>query len=160
MFRRLLLPLPVALVVISACSDRQDNGGRLFPTEISLAKPPSGPTDPTATFEIPTNDLTLGLRGDGLYPSGDASVYAHGVCGVNSKIFATTQASNSGDAIMHTNNPRFSDRKCSAYRRTVTIDFGDATETAPAFINVREIAHTNFRMAIGSTVPRTLHVNA
>ena len=181
MFRRLVLPLPVAptrgwrffrvsrkavlpslvvLVAISACSDRHDNGGRLLPTEMSLAKAPPGPTDPSATFKIPTNDLTLGLRGDGLYPSGDASVYAHGVCGVNSKIFATTQASNSGDAIMHTNNPRFSARKCSAYPRTVTIDFGDATETAPAFINVREIAHTNFRMAIGSTVPRTLHVNA
>ena len=182
MFRRLVLPLPVAptrgwrffrvsrkavlpslvvLVAISACSDRHDNGGRLLPTEMSLAKAPPGPTDPSATFKIPTNDLTLGLRGDGLYPSGDTSVYAHGVCGVNSKIFATTQASNSGDAIMHTNNPKFSDRRCQAYPRTVTIEFGPGDiETAPAFINVREIAHTTFRMAIGSTVPRILHVNA
>jgi hypothetical protein len=117
--------------------------------------------DPSAAFWFQLDDGALGLKSDHLYVSGTSSVYTAGVCGVNSRIFATASASNSGDAIMHTNNPRFADRKCAQYPRTVTIEYapGDV-ESSPVFMNVREIANTTYRIPIGTTVRRALAVQA
>jgi len=116
--------------------------------------------DPSASFWFPTDDALLGLRSDGQFLSGASSVYTGGVCGVNSKIFATTAASNSGDAIMHTNNPANKDRKCAQYPRKITVVFGPGDQsTSPAFINVREIANTSYQIPIGATVRRALHIN-
>lgn len=160
MSRRASLPSLVALVLVSACTAPDGGSPTLLPTEPSLAKPPSGPTDPTASFWFPLDDAGLGLRSDHLFPNGSSSVYANGVCGVNSKIFATGEASGSGDAIMHTNNPRSKDVKCSAYPRLVTVDYGDGVvETAPVFINVREIANATFQIPIGGNTLRILRVN-
>jgi hypothetical protein len=146
--------------VISACTAADGGSPMLLPTEASFAKGPAGPTDPTASFLIPTDDAALGLRSDQLFVSDASSVYANGVCGVNSRIFATGDASGSGDAIMHTNNPQAKDRKCSAYPRTVTVDYGDGVvETAPVFINVREIANATFQIPIGDHAMRILRVN-
>jgi hypothetical protein len=148
------------LVLISACSAPDATAPRVLPSEVSLAKPPSGPTDPTASFLFPADDAALGLRSDHLFVNGTSSVYANGVCGVNSKIFATSEASGSGDAIMHTNNPQFRDRKCSAYPRTMTVEYGPGDiETGPVFVNVREIANTAFQIPIGTSALRILRVN-
>ena len=160
MFRRpTVIPLLMLATALAACAS-PESGSSLLSTEPMLAKQPPGPSDPSAAFWFPLDDAALGLRSDHLYGNGTSSVYAHGVCGVNSKIFATATASNSGDAIMHTNNPRFSDRKCADYPRTVTVEYapGDQ-ESGPVFINVREIANTTFQIPIGSTVQRILRVN-
>jgi hypothetical protein len=140
-----------------ACTTPDAPTKSLSPTEPMLAKPPAGPADPTAAFWFPLDDATLGLRSDHQFASGTSSVYAQGVCGVNSKIFATEGASNSGDAIMHTNNPRSSDRKCALWPRTVTIEYapGDV-ESSTVFINVREIANTTYQIPVGTTVRRAL----
>lgn len=147
----------VLLGAIAACTTSETSGRSFLPTEPMFAKPPAGPTDPTAAFWFPLDDAVLGLRSDHLFVSGTSSVYANGVCGVNSKIFATGSASNSGDAIMHTNNPANQDRKCSAYPRKVTIEYapGDV-ESSTVFINVREIANTTYQIPIGTTVRRAL----
>jgi hypothetical protein len=158
---RATVTLLVTVLGIVAC--RSDDGGgaySLMPTEAPLAKAPPGPSDPTAAFWFPTDDPALGLRSDNQFLNGNFSVYAQGVCGVNSKIFATTAASNSGDAIMHTNNPSSKDRKCVHYPRKITVEYapGDI-EVSPTFINVREIANTTYQIPIGNTVKRALRVN-
>jgi hypothetical protein len=150
---RIIVPASAAVasydVVVTLSNGKKGVGAEMF--EVLLG-------NPTATFLIPTDDGALGLRSDQLFVSGASSVYAHGVCGVNSKIFAT--GAGSGDAIMHTNNPKFSDRKCSAYPRTVTVDYGDGVvETAPVFINVREIANETFQIPEGQSALRILRVN-
>lgn len=116
--------------------------------------------DPAASFWFPTNDGSLGLLSDGLYLNGTSSVYANGVCGVTAKIFATTAASNSGDATLQTDNPRNADRKCAAYPRKVTVVYGPGDQaSSTVFINVRELASTSYQIPIGTTVRRGLHVN-
>ena len=151
----------VLVAVLAACAAPDASHSRLLPTEPMLAKPPAGPTDPTASFWFPLDDTALGLRSDHLYTSGTSSVYAEGVCGVHSKIFATTGASNSGDAIMHTSNHMYRDRNCAQYPRNVTIEYapGDV-ESSEVFMNVREIANTTYQIPIGTTVRRALAVQA
>jgi hypothetical protein len=161
MFARLQRLRAFALIgVLGACSTEEAKTS-LMPTEPMFAKPPAGPVDPTAAFWFPLDDAALGLRSDHQFVSDTSSVYANGVCGVNSKIFATTEASNSGDAIMHTNNPRTADRKCTLYPRTVTLEYapGDV-ESSTVFMNVRAIANTTYQIPIGSTVRRALAVQA
>ena len=150
-----------ALAILTACATSDDGSPtRVLPTEPSLAKPPADPTDPTASFWFDLDDAALGLRSDHLYVNGTSSVYDKGVCGVNTRIFATASTS-SGDAIMHTDNPKFSDRKCQDYPRKVTVVYGPGDEeTSTVFINVREIANTTYQIPIGETVRRGLHVNA
>ena len=152
---RITVPLgaPVASydVEVTLSNGKKGVGAEMF--EVLLG-------DPAAAFWFPTDDAGLGLRSDHLFVNGSSSVYAYGVCGVNSRIFATGAASGSGDAIMHTNNPRSKDRKCSAYPRTVTVDYGDGVvESAPVFINVREIANATFQIPIGESALRILRVN-
>ena len=117
--------------------------------------------DPLSSFAFPTDDAGLGLRSDGQFASSASSVYANGVCGVNSRIFATGAASGSGDAVMGTSNPRSKDRKCAAYPRTITVDYGDGVvQTGPVFMNVREIANETFQIPIGGTALRVLRVES
>ena len=158
--RHTVIPVLVLSVTLAACR-AQESSNPLLPTEPMLAKPPAGPGDPTASFWFPVDDATLGLRSDHLFLNGTSSVYANGVCGVNSGIFATTEASNSGDAVMHTVNPRNKDRSCAQYPRTVTLEYapGDV-ESSTVFMNVREIANTTYQIPIGSTVRRALAVQA
>lgn len=158
--KHLVVPMIVLATMLSAC-DAPESGRSVLSTEPMLAKAPPGPSDPSAAFWFPLDDATLGLRSDHLFVSGTSSVYAHGVCGVNSKIFATESASNSGDAIMHTNNPRFGDRKCANYPRNVTIEYGPGdVESATVFMNVRQIANTTYQIPTGTTVRRVLAIQA
>jgi hypothetical protein len=144
-------PIAVYDVEVTLSNGKKGVGAEMF--EVQLG-------DPTAAFWFPTDDASLGLRSDHLFMNGTSSVYANGVCGVNSKLFATGAASGSGDAIMHTNNPQSKDRKCSSYPRTVTLEYGPGdVEAAPVFINVREIANTTFQIPVGTTAQRILRVN-
>ena len=120
--------------------------------------------DPKAEFLFPVDASGLGLSSDGLYVSGDQSVYQNGVCGVDSKIFATTQLSNSGDAIMQTDNPKYMNKKCPAYPRKLLVSYGDGTapQWSTVFVNVGDIERDNDpadQIAIGSARLRALHVN-
>lgn len=135
-------------VVVYLVDGKKGVGAELFAVELG---------DPKATWFVPLNDGTLGLRSDGLYPSSDGySVYDDGTCGVSAKIFATIAASNSGDGTMQTDNPRYSDRKCAGYPRKVKIAYGDRTDVATVAANVRAIVNTDSTIAVGSTVRRML----
>ena len=160
MLRYSLLAFGVVLTVVAACADHNDGVVGMAPTAPSLAKG-GGDDDPTATFYFPLADGALSVKSDGLFENGTYSLYANGVCGVHSKIFATTAASNSGDAIMHTNNPKFSDRKCASYPRTLTLAYSDGVnETAPVFVNVRQIQNTTYSIPVGATVKRSFAIQS
>ena len=108
-------------------------------------------TDPTAKFYIPAARGSLGIWGDGLFADvakldgyTGFSRYGEKDCGVHSKIFYT----GSGDAIMHTSNPRYSDKKCTDYPRKIKIDFSKPlteglapgeVETVEAFVNTLDV---------------------
>jgi hypothetical protein len=152
---RVVVPVdaPVASydVVVSLIGGKKGVGAELF--EVLLG-------DPAATFLFPMADGGLSVKSDRLYVTGEYSAYANGVCGVNAKIFAGPTASNSGDAIMHTNNARFADRKCPRYPRTLTLVYPDgATETSAVFINVRQIANTEYSIPMNTTVTRSFALN-
>lgn len=158
-FRRAVACSVVAMSTLIACSAPDNPVAPKFEREALLAKPPAGPTDPTASFLFPTDDPTLGVLSDGQFPSGTNSVYADGVCGVKAKIFATEAFSNSGDATMQTNNPSSKDRRCAPYPRTLTIVYGLGDQQASTvFMNLREIANTTYQIAIGTTVRRALTI--
>ena len=115
--------------------------------------------DPTAEFWFPLDDTALGVRSDHLFVSGGSSVYANGVCGVASKIFATEQYSNSGDATQTSANPSSGGRKCVNYPRLVTVDYGDGdVRSSTVFMNVRQIANTTYQIPIGTTVKRSMAI--
>lgn len=135
-------------VAVTLLSGKNGVGSELF-----LVKP----KDPTLTFKFPLADGALGLRGDGLYSDGTNSVYADGVCGVTGKLFATTEASNSGDATLQTDNPKSSNRKCAAYPRKVTLAYGDGVvERVTMFMNLHEIENTVYSIPVGSSALRSL----
>ena len=154
----------VALVaLVAACSSGDGGTAPLTPHGPTLGKAPAQ-TDPTATFWFPLADGALGLQSDhaAAYTSGDSSAYADGVCGVDSKIFATTAASNSGDAIMQTDDPRNGDRKCKSYPRKLHLilrDDGGSIVTqlsSTVFMNVHDVQNTTDIIAIGSSLARGL----
>src|SRR5215469_12939225 len=96
-----------ALAIAAACATGDNEATLVGPHSAAFAKgppPPPPPTDPATTFWFPLADAGLGVQSDHLFTSGDSSAYADGVCGVHSKIFATASASNSGDAIMGTDD--------------------------------------------------------
>jgi hypothetical protein len=144
-------PLASYDVVVMLIGGKKGVGAELFEVIIG---------DPTTTLLVPTADADLGLKSDGQFVSGASSVYANDVCGVKAKIFATTAASNSGDATMQTNNPTFRDRKCVAYPRTMTLAYSDGvTETIPVFMNLRQVQNTTTSIPVGTTVKRAFSIN-
>ena len=111
--------------------------------------------DPMTTFRVET-DPSLGLRGDGLYLDGTASVYANGVCGV----YSLLRMNATGDVTFETSNNKYADRKCPAWPRKFILDYGDGTvQSSTVFVNVRELQKTTTSIPIGTTVTRGLHVN-
>ena len=118
-------PVPaVALIAIAiACTSAEDTASVAAPTAPSLAK--STVTDPTAAFRFPFNDPALGIQGDGEFRDSIYSVYDNDVCGVTTRIFATTEASNSGDMTFQTFAPRRKDRTCAVYPRRIRVTFPD-----------------------------------
>lgn len=152
---RRMLPVSLLCVVASfACVERS------APTALDEHRPAAarttGATDPTAEWRFPLVDTDLGLRSDGLFPNTSESVYHDGVCGVAAKIFATTAASNSGDATMQTDNPKTSDRSCASYPRKVKIAYGDRIDVGTVFANTRAIVNTDSTIPIGTTAKRML----
>ena len=162
--------LLVTALLAAGCSEAPSP---VHPSEPLFAKPGSGTTetDPTAAFYIPTSQGNLGLWGDGLFASLDGytgtSRYGERDCGVNSKIFATTEASNSGDAIMHTSNNRYSDKKCTDYPRKANISYANpvdglnpgGSQNIEVFMNVNRIHNTTYHIPIGTTVKRALLID-
>jgi hypothetical protein len=151
---RIVVPVtaPVASydVVVMLIGGKKGVGAELFAVTLG---------DPQATILFPLADASLGLKSDHLYGDGTYSRYAHNVCGVDAKIFATLEYSNSGDAVMQTNNPRFSDRKCANYPRTLTFVYGDGlVETTSIFMNVRNIANTTTMIPVGATAMKGFSV--
>jgi hypothetical protein len=133
-------------VVVTLSDGKKGVGAELFAITYS---------DPTATFEFPLADAALGVKSDHLYSNGTYSLYADRVCGVEAKIFATTQLSNTGDATMQT-----ATRKCPTYTRSLTFVYGDGVVAASTvFVNVREIKNTTYAIPPGATVTRGLHMN-
>ena len=160
MSRPQFLVSALLIATVIACVSDDVGSDIVAPQTAALAKAPPAVTDPNATFSFPILDTGLGLKSDGEFVSGGNSVYANDVCGVKAKIFATTAASNSGDATMQTNNPTFRDRKCPQYPRTITLVYSDTlSETIPVFMNVRQIHNTTSTIPIGTTVSRAFSVN-
>lgn len=105
---------------------------------------------------LPLADAGLALTSDGQYGDGTYSVYANGVCGVTGTIFATTQKSNTGDAVIQTNSSTRG-KSCS---RTFTLRYpGGFTEAVPSFNNLRALQNTTTIIPIGATVKRLLILN-
>lgn len=122
-----------------------------------FAKGGPAPTDPTATWMLPLDDQGLAFRSDGQFSDGTYSVYANGVCGVDAKIFATTQKSNSGDGIIQTNPAGKGKNPCA---RSFTLHYPDGfTETLQSFNNLRKLQNTDTVIPIGATVTRQLILN-
>ena len=103
---------------------------------------------------LPTSTLTI--KGDGLFPTGTASDYKNGVCGVTATIFAPNPT---GDAVLQTDNNQAGDRKCVAYGagavpRKVTVNYGNGVESNPVTLNVHDMGS----LAIGATDLRFLGI--
>ena len=83
----------ILVFMLPACADQHDAD--------DVFSPQFGKTtvsDPTASWHLPLDGTGLSFTSDGNFAANGNSIYANGVCGVTSKIFATTAASNSGDA--------------------------------------------------------------
>jgi hypothetical protein len=145
----------LAVVLLAACTDRTAPSSLLAPDGVALHNgKPGSPTDPTPTWIYPLNDAGLGVRSDHLYSDGSNSVYADGVCNVSTRIFATTAASNSGDATLNTG----ANGRCV---RHFTFAYPDGySETLPSFNNLRILENTTYSIPIGTTVERQLHMGS
>jgi hypothetical protein len=116
--------------------------------------------DPTAQFWFPLDDAGLGLYSDHLpaYIQGNVSVYADGVCGVHSKIFATGTVNGGGDAIMSTDQTKYGDHHCADYPRKLGMVLRDdagnvvAQLSSSAYLNAYDVEATTNNIPIGSTV--------
>ncbi|HWJ13500.1 MAG TPA: hypothetical protein VNS10_07140 [Gemmatimonadaceae bacterium] len=125
-------------------------------SELGVLKQSFQVLDPTATFAIPLNDAGLSIRSDGLFSDGTSSLYTNGTCNIASKIFATTEQSNSGDAILNTGTTNGGGGKCG---RRIRVVFPDGSiEVDGTFMNLRAIENTSYAIPIGATVARQLHI--
>jgi hypothetical protein len=115
------------------------------------------PGDPTATFLFPLDDASLNVKSDRIASDGTYSAYTNGYCGVEAKIFATTEFSNSGDATLSMGNAR-KGTGCVAPRH-ITVVFPDGlTATMASFDNLRQVENTTYAIPVGSTVKRAFHL--
>jgi hypothetical protein len=134
------------LAGLAGCADQSGSPTAPENAGVMQAKP-VGPTDPTATWTLPAPDGVLGFASDGL------GAYADGACGVSAKIFATTAASNSGDATIQV-------AKVKNCTRRFTLRYPDGgTETIPSFNNLLRLQNTSYSIPIGTTVKRRLIVS-
>jgi hypothetical protein len=143
------LSLIALLASLAACADQSTTPLGLDNTGTSAAaKPGGGASDPTATWVFPAAEGALGFASDGT-----SLVYANGACGVSAKIFATTAASNSGDATIQTD-------KVKNCLRRFTLRYPDGgVEVVPSFNNLLELQNTTYSIPIGATVKRRLILN-
>ena len=142
----------IALLAAAACVEPSPTAAVESPL---MGKAPTV-SDPTADYFFPVT-ATSGFVSDGATVSDGYSVYANGVCGVTGKLFATTAASNSGDATLQTDNPAAKPRSCALYPRKFTVRYASGTvDTRPGFMNLREIQNTTYSIPIGETRLRVL----
>jgi len=151
---RLLVPAaaPIASydVVVMLIGGKKGVGAELFAVTVG---------DPSATYLFPFNDATLGVQGDGQFTSGTNSVYANGLCGTTTRIYATTEASNSGDMMFQTFAPRTKDRACAVYPRRIRVTFPDGfSELTYSTTNLQRVENTTLQIPVGSTVKRQLNM--
>jgi hypothetical protein len=148
----------VALIAIAvACSPANDAATVVAPVTPSLAK--STETDPTALYKFPFNDPTLGIQGDGYFSNGTYSVYDNDGCGVTTRIFATTEASNSGDMMFQTFAPHTKDQRCAVWPRRFRVTFPDGfSELTYSTTNLQRVENTTFQIPVGGTVKRQLNM--
>ena len=149
------VPLVLPLIVLAAvgCADRVTNPSSAVSSTLRESR--GGQVDPTATWKIPVADASLALRSDHAYSDGAYSSYTSGVCNVSGTIFATTAASNSGDATIQTSTA--TKGKCG---RQFTLVYPDGfTETVISFNNLNNLQNTTFSIPVGATVMRRLVVN-
>jgi hypothetical protein len=153
MKRSHLFVLPLAALAVAGCADKLTSPSSAPPLTVSQSR--STVVDPAATWKIPLADAGLALRSDHAYSDGTYSVYANGVCNVSSKIFATTAASNSGDATLQTSAT--TKGKCG---RTISLFYPDGVaENLPTFANLNALDNTAFSIPVGTTVARRLVIN-
>ena len=82
-------------------------------------------------------------------------MYAHGVCGVSTVIFATGDGTESGDATI-----KLDAAKGKGCGRTFTLVYPDgATETLRSFNNLRGLQSSVSRIEIGATKTRTFAIS-
>jgi hypothetical protein len=153
--RLFLLASAAVLGLFTIACREQITGPPSIAADPARASRSSGPVDPTDTWKIPLADANLALRSDRAYSDGTYSSYTSGVCNVSGGIFATTAASNSGDATIQTSNP--TKGKCG---RQFTIVYPDGfTETLASFANLNDLENTAYSIPAGTTVNRRLVVN-
>jgi len=157
--------LATVAALLLGCSDMPTDSRPIDPPAESVAatlaargaKPGGGgggTSDPAATFTLEGSGA-LGVFDDGHGP------YENGKCGVEAKIFATTAASGSGDAILDTSGKH---RKCSHSPRTATLVFTNnsgsvETELVTLRINVHEVQTPITFIPIGATETRGMNLN-
>ena len=151
---RLLVPAaaPVASydVVVMLIGGKKGVGAELFTVTVG---------DPSATYLFPLDDPTLGVQSDGQFSNGTYSVYANTVCGVTTRIYATTEASNSGDMMYQTFAPKTKDRTCAVWPRRLRITYPDGfSELTYSTTNLRRVENTTFQIPVGATVKRELNI--
>jgi hypothetical protein len=151
---RLLVPAaaPVASydVVVMLIGGKKGVGAELFAVTVG---------DPSATYLFPFNDPTLGIQGDGQFTSGTYSVYANSVCGTTTRIYATTEASNSGDMMFQTFAPHTKDQRCAMWPRRFRVTFPDGfSELTYSTTNLQRVENTTFQIPVGGTVKRQLNM--
>jgi hypothetical protein len=140
-----------------ACTSANDGAAVVAPKAPSLAK--STATDPTATYRFPFNGPTLGIQGDGEFSDGTYSVYDKDVCGVTTRIYATTEASNSGDMMFQTLATRTKDQRCAVYPRRIRVAYPDGlSELTYSTTNLQRVENTTFQIPVGATVKRQLNM--
>lgn len=111
--------------------------------------------DPKVDWLLPLNTTGLSLRSDGQFAENGYSVYANGVCGVGTNLFATSAASGSGDATMHTNANSARSKGCPVSERTVRLRYADGyEEQRVVFVNLREIQNATYSIPIGQSALR------
>jgi len=139
-----------------ACSD-SPNVPRI-PAAAPLMSRSAPAKDPSATWSIPLADAGLALKSDGKFGDGLSSVYANGVCGVGTNIFATTASgpNPTGDATLQMSYP-----KGHGCGRTVIMSYPDGgADTLATFSNLNKLESNDPATAIpiGQTSLRRLIV--
>ena len=137
-----------SVLLLAACSEQPTSPDGAMG---AAAKP--GPSNPTATWSIPTGDASLGFASDGQYLSGGSSVYANGICGVSATIFSTS-GSLTGDATIQTDKGA---RNCQ--RRFTLKNPDGSSQTVPSFANLNQLENGSVTIPVGSSALRRLIIN-
>lgn len=145
--------LPLVILAAASCADQVTNPSSVASSTVRQSR--NTGVDPTDTWKIPLADANLSLRSDHAYSDGTYSSYTSGVCNVSGTIFATTAASNSGDATIQTSNATHG--KCG---RQFTLAYPDGvTETLISFNNLNDLENTTYSIPVGTTANRRLVIN-